>query len=324
MRRRFLLAAAAAIVAAWPITSRGQPQAPGRLGMLVWEKCLDERSAFAQALNELGQTWGKNLEVICRSADGDYANLQGAAAELVSLKVDAIAGLTHITAYAARQATSSIPIVMIASGDPVRSNLVSSLGRPGGNVTGLTYYALELVGKRLELLKEIVPHATRIAVLSNPASDHVFGIYRQDVARAAETLGLQLISAEASRAHDLDEAFAVFRRAGADGLLVLTDPMLGAQAARIVELAAQNRLPAMYWAPWFVGVGGLAAYSPDYDGMMRRAAYYVARVLKGQRPSDLPVEQPTTFQFLVNLRAAKSLGLTVPASILARADEVIE
>lgn len=295
-----------------------------RIGFLAWETCPNRDSVFGIALSELGYIWGQTIHVVCRSAEGDHGRLSEAAVGLVAQNVDAIAALTHVTAYAAHRATKSIPIVMIASGDPVRTGLVASLGRPGGNVTGLTYYATELVEKRLQLLKEMVPGTRRVAVLGNPESAHVFGLYRQDAERAARSLGLQLQMADVTQSRDLGRIFDTVVQERAQGLLVLTDPMLGAQARRIAELAAQHRLPAMYWAPWFVDAGGLAAYSADYDSMVRRGVYYIDRILKGARPADLPVEQPTKFEFVINVRAAKALGLTIPPPVLARVDRLIQ
>jgi putative ABC transport system substrate-binding protein len=295
-----------------------------RIGLLGWDGCLTAESPFGQALGDLGYRWGQTVQVLCRSGEGDYGRLADAAGDLVAQKVDAIAALTHITAFASHRATRAIPIVMIASGDPVRTGLVASLARPGGNVTGLTYYAADLVEKRLHLLKEIIPRAARVGVLENPESDHVFGMYRQDTERAGRAVGLQLVKAEVSRPQDLARSFDRMVADGAQGLLVLTDPMLSAQAQRIVDLAAHHRLPAMYWAPWFVDAGGLVAYSPDWTAMLRRAASYVDRVLKGARPADLPIEQPTRFDLVVNLKTAKALGLTIPESLLLRAARVIE
>ena len=300
-----------------------QTKAP-RIGLLAWGPCPGAESPLGIGLRDLGYRWGETIQVVCRSADGDHARLQEAALALVDEKVDVIAGLTHVTAYAASKATGSIPIVMIASGDPVATGLVGSLARPGGNVTGLTYYATELVAKRLQLLKEIVPNAARVAVLGNTQSDHVFGPYRQDTERAAKELGLQLVRVDVGSPRDLDAGFELFASQRTDALLVLTDPMIGSQAKRIAELAAQYRLPAIYWAPWFVEAGGLVAYAPDYDSMMRRAAYYVDRVLKGARPAELPVEQPTTFELSVNVRTAKALGLAISEAILARATRVLD
>jgi putative ABC transport system substrate-binding protein len=311
-------------VLALPVTvgAQGARKVP-RIGVLTWEGCPSAESAFGKALADLGYTWGQTVQVECRSAEGDYGRLSASADALAARRVDVIAALTHITAYAAHRATKSIPIVMIASGDPVRTGLVGSLARPGGNVTGLTYYAAELVEKRLQLLKEMVPRASRIAILGNPESDHVFGLYRNDADGAARTLGISLVKRDTSQPRGLEEAFEIVVKNGAQGLLVLTDPMLSAQAPRIAELATQHRLPAMHWGRWFVEAGGLAAYSADYDAMIRRTAYYVDRILKGAKPADLPVEQPTKFELAVNLRTAKAIGLTLPPAILERADQIL-
>ena len=189
---------------------------------------------------------------------------------------------------------------------------------------GLTYYSTDLVAKRLQLLKEIVPGLARVAVLENPESGHVFGLYEQDAEEAARALGLRLLRSPVSRAADLDRIIEAMARDKAQALLILTDPMLSAEARRIAELASLHRLPAMHWARWFVEAGGLAAYSADYDAMVRRAVSYVDRILKGARPSDLPVEQPTRFHFVVNAKIANALGLTLSPALLARADEVIQ
>jgi ABC-type uncharacterized transport system substrate-binding protein len=323
-RAAFTMMVAVAVLAA-PLALEAQPggKAP-RIGLLAWERCPSPDSPFGVALRELGYTWGQTIHVLCRSAEEDYGKLPVAAAGLAAQSVQVMVAFSHITAYAARRATQSIPIVMIASGDPVRSGLVVSLARPGGNVTGLNYYGTELVEKRLQLLKEMVPHVTRVAVLGNPESDHVFGLYRQDAERAALALGLQLVSVDANHPRDLDRSFDAIVQAGAQGLLVLTDPMFRGQAQRIADLAAKHRVPAMYWGPWFMDAGGLAAYSADYDYMLRRTAYYVDRILKGARPADFPVEQPTKFEFVINLKTARALGWTIPPSLLTRADRVIE
>jgi putative ABC transport system substrate-binding protein len=281
--------------------------------MLSWEDCPRPDSVFGTALSELGYTWGQTLDVVCTSGEEDYARLRAAAGALAAQQFDVIVTFSHIAADAARRATRTTPIVMIASGDPVRSGLVASLARPDGNVTGLNYYASELAEKRLQLLKEIAPNVTRVAVLANPDSDDVFGLYRQDLERAALALGLQLLIADVSHVRDLPSSFEAAVQEGAQGLLVLTDPMLRTQSRRIVDLAAEHRLPAMYWGPWFIKAGGLAAYSADYDYMVRRTAYYVDRILEGARPADLPVEQPTRFAFIINLKTAKTLGSHDPA-----------
>jgi len=319
---------AIAIVLALLVTSvaaEAQPRARvPRVGVLTWETCPAQDSTFGVALQSRGYVWGRTIQIVCRSAEGDYDRLTEAAAALAAQKVDVIAALTHITAYAAHRATQAIPIVMITSGDPIATGLVASLARPGGNLTGLTYYASELVQKRMQLLKEMLPGAARFAALTNPESAHVFGLYRTDAERAARALGLQLLTTEVSQPRDLSQRFEDMVKGGAQGLLVLTDPMLSSHAPRIAELAAQHRLPAMYWAPWFVDAGGLAAYSADYDDLVRRAVHYVDRILRGAKPADLPVEQPTRFELVINLKTARALGLTIPPALRFRADRVIE
>jgi putative ABC transport system substrate-binding protein len=295
-----------------------------RIGLLQWEGCPGPSSVFGLGLRDLGYTWGEKIEIVCRSAEGSYRGLSNAAVDLVALKVDVIVGLSHIAAHAAHRATQSIPIVMIASGDPVRTNLVASLARPGGNVTGVTYYSTELGEKRLQLLKEIIPGIARVAVLGNTESDHVFGLYWEDAARAARILGLELVVADVRDPHHLEQTFQGFSDKGAQGLLVLTDPMLRVHARRIAELAAKYQLPAMYGGTWFLEAGGLASYSADFDAMIRRVAYYVDRILKGARPGSLPVEQPTKYELIFNLKTAKALGLTIPETLLVRADRLIE
>jgi putative ABC transport system substrate-binding protein len=213
---------------------------------------------------------------------------------------------------------------MIASGDPVKTNLVASLARPGGNVTGLTYYTTELGEKRLQLLKELIPGIRRVAVLGNTESDHVFGMYWDDAARAARTLGIEMVTGDVRDPRHLEETFEAFVKKDAQALLVLTDPMLRSQAKRIAELAGKHRLPAMYGGTWFVEAGGLASYSADFDAMIRRVAYYIDRLLKGAHPATLPIEQPTKFELIFNLKTAKALGLAIPEALLVRADRLIE
>jgi ABC-type uncharacterized transport system substrate-binding protein len=323
-RRRALLSALGAVaVAASPSWSQPPRRVP-RVGFLAWSGCPGPDSVFGTALRAAGYTWGQTLQVVCRSAEESHDRLTQSAAALAGEKLDAIAALTHVTAYAARRAAPATPIVMIASGDPVRTGLVASLARPGGQVTGLTYYSADLVAKRLQLLKELVPGLARVGVLENPESAHVFGLYEQDAEEAARTLGLRLLRSPVSRARDLDRAVEGLARDRAQALLVLTDPMLSAEVRRIAELTTLHRLPAMHWARWFVEAGGLAAYSADYDAMVRRAVHYLDRILKGARPADLPVEQPTRFHFLLNAKTATALGLTIAPALLARADEILE
>ena len=246
-----------------PVDARAQQAAKvPRIGLLQWEGCPGPNSVFGLALRDLGYTWDKKIQVVCRSAEGNYRGLSNAAADLAAQKVDVIVGLSHIAAHAAHRASPSIPIVMIASGDPVRTNLVASLARPGGNLTGLTYYSTELGQKRLQLLKEMVPGITRVAVLGNTESDHVFGMYWDDAARAARTLGLELIVADVRDPQYLEQTFEKFSEKGAQGLLVLTDPMLRVQAPRVAKLAAKHRLPAMYGGTWFLEAGALPPIRP--------------------------------------------------------------
>jgi putative ABC transport system substrate-binding protein len=294
-----------------------------RVGLLQWEGCPGPNSVLGRALNGLGYTWGEKIQIVCRSAEGSYQGLSMAADDLVTQKVDVIVGLSHIAAHAAHRATQSIPIVMIASGDPVRTNLVASLARPNGNVTGLTYYTAELGEKRLQLLKELVPGIKRVAVLGNTESDHVFSMYWDDAARASRTLGLEMVTGDVREPRHLEETFETFVRKDVQALLVLTDPMLRSQATRIADLAAKHRLPAMYGGSWFVEAGGLASYSADFDAMIQRVAYYIERILKGSHPATLPIEQPTKFDLIFNLKTAKALGLTVPEALLVRADRLI-
>jgi putative tryptophan/tyrosine transport system substrate-binding protein len=323
-RRRFVFTLLTGVaVPVYPVAAQQTRKVP-RVGFLTWGACPGRESVFGVALRDLGYIWDQTIQVICRGAEGSHDRLAHMAAALAAENLDVVAALTHVTADAARRAMPSTPIVMIASGDPVRTGLVASLSRPGGLVTGLTYYSTDLAAKRLQLLTEIVPGIARVAVLENPESAHVFGLYAQDVEHAARALGLRLLRAPVSRAADLDQTIARVVKDKAQALFVLTDPMLSAEARRIADLAALHRLPAMYWARWFVEAGGLAAYSADYDAMVRSAAGYVNRILKGARPADLPVEQPTRFELLINLRAANALGLTISPSLLARADQVIK
>lgn len=321
---RALLALMVALTVLPLCASAQPPNGVPRIGLLQWEGCPGPNSDFGRALNDLGYTWGEKIEVVCRSAEGSYRGLAKAADDLVTQKVNVIVGLSHIAAHAAYRATQSIPIVMVASGDPVRTNLVASLARPSGNVTGLTYYTTELGEKRLQLLKELIPGITRIAVLGNTESDHVFGMYWDDAARAARTLGLEMVTGDVRDPRHLEETFERFAKRDVQGLLVLTDPMLRSQAKRIAELAAKHRLPAMYGGTWFVEAGGLASYSADFDAMIRRVAYYIERILKGAQPATLPIEQPTKFDLIFNLKTAKALGLTIPEALLVRADRLIE
>jgi ABC-type uncharacterized transport system substrate-binding protein len=281
---------------------------------------------FRQALRELGYVEGQNLVIEYRWAEGQLERLPALAAELVRLPVDVLVPSGGSTAIrAAQQATRTIPIVMIGGSDPVAQGFVASLARPGGNITGLSLLSPELVGKRLEILKEAAPQSTRIAVLANPGASPTLGPTTiSNLTVATQALGWQLQVVEVRRAEELDDAFAAMNRAGADALYVGGDSLLlDGLRGRIADLAAQYRLPAMYAWRTNVEAGGLMSYGVSLAERHRRAATYVDKILKGAKPADLPVEQPTQFELVINLKAAKALGLTIPSTLLFRADEVI-
>jgi putative ABC transport system substrate-binding protein len=277
--------------------------------------------AFRQGLRELGYAEGHSIKIEYRWAEGREERLPGLAADLVRLGVDVIvAGGTQ--ALAVRHHTTTIPIVMPVAADPVGAGLVASIARPGGNVTGLAFPSEDLPGKWMELLKETLPRMSRVAVLWHPATE--VGQVRVSEA-AAESLGLSVHALKVQRPDDLATAFAEAQKRRAEGLIVLSSPFLFAHRTRIVELAAKHRLPTMYHQQEFVvGSGGLMSYGPNLRDLFRRAATYVDKILKGAKPADLPVEQPTKFELVINLKTAKALGLTIPPAVLARADEVIQ
>jgi putative ABC transport system substrate-binding protein len=280
--------------------------------------------AFRQGLRDLGYVEGQNLVMEYRYMEGRAEQLPDLAAELVRLKVDVIVAGGTAAIRAAQHATRTIPIVMAVAYDPVGEGLVASLARPGGNITGLSWLGAELPGKRLEILKETVPQLSRLAVLANPANP-AYKPAMHNLTRAAQALGLQLQVVEVRRADDLDTAFAAISRAGADALIVQEDALLfSGLHGRITELAAKNRRPTMYGWRYYVDAGGLMSYGPSQSDMLRRAATYVDKILKGANPGDLPVEQPTKFELIINLKTAKALGLTMPPFLLFLADEVIQ
>jgi ABC-type uncharacterized transport system substrate-binding protein len=279
--------------------------------------------AFIQGLRDLGYVEGQNITIEYRFSEGQYERLPDLAADLVRLQVDVIVAPATQNVLVAKQATRTIPIVMTGGGDPVGNGLVASLARPGGNVTGLSILAFETVGKQLELLKEIVPRFSRVAVLGNP-NTQMYPLWLGEVKAAARSLGVQLQILEARGPDNLESAFAAMSRERAGALLVPTDGMFLLHRTRIVELAAKSRLPAMYGTKEYVDVGGLMVYGASLRDNFRRAATYVDKILKGAKPADLPVEQPTKFEFVINMKTAKALGLTIPPSVLARADEVIQ
>ena len=284
------------------------------------------QEAFRQGLRDLGYVEGRNLVIEYRDAEGKVERLPALAAELVALKVDVIVASGTLAALAAKQATRTLPIVFSPAADPVASGLVTSLARPGGNVTGLSLLNSELVGKWLEQLKQAIPGVSRVAVLWQPGA---FGERTEkDMLKGAEVaaraLGVQLQFVEARGPEDFDRAFSDMTRARAGALTVLGSTMFVSERRRLVDLAAKNRLPAVYNVREFVDAGGLMSYGPNLADLFRRAATYVDKILKGAKPGDLPVEQPTKFELVINLKTAKALGLTIPQSVLVRADEVIQ
>ena len=281
---------------------------------------------FKQALRETGWVEGKNIVIDYRSADGKLDRLPTLAAELVGLKVDVIVAVPTVSALAAQRATSKIPVVFTHVSDPVGSGLVTSLARPGSNITGFTHLNTSLNPKRLEILKEAVPQATRLAALWHPGGlgERTERVMLTDIEVAARGLGLSLQLLEARRSQDLEKVFAAAAKDRAAALIVLPGPLFLTEHRRVVELAARIRQPAIYFAREFAEAGGLMAYGADMADILRGAASYVDRILKGTEPANLPIVQGSKFELVINLKAANAVGLTIPASLLARADEILQ
>jgi putative tryptophan/tyrosine transport system substrate-binding protein len=329
-RRRFLLTSLAGAFTVPPVVEAQQAAKVARIGYLTPNLAANPHlhEAFRQGLRDLGYVEGRNLVIESRSAEGKFERLPALAAELVALKVDVIVteGGNTVVPLVAQQATRTLPIVFAAAADPVGSGLVTSLARPGGNVTGLSNLAIELVGKRLELLTQAVPVVGQVAVLWLP------GVYGERTEKemltgaevAARGLGVRLQFVEVREPADFDRAFSDMTRARAGALTLLPSNMFFRERRRLVDLAARHRLPAVY--PWrdAVDAGGLMSYAASLTDSSRRAATYVDKILKGVKAVDLPVEQASKYQLVINLKTAKALGLTVPPTLLARADEVIE
>ncbi len=328
MRRRNLLALAGAALLR-PLVGEAQPAAKTpRIGYLGTDLPKPSQEAFLQGLRALGYVEGRNVVIEYRYGEGqNFEQLPALAAELVALKVDVIVAIAGtLAALAAQQATGIIPVVFIAVGDPVTSGLVSSLARPGGNITGLSALVPELVGKWLEILMQATPAISRVAVLrqSGGMGEHTDQLVLTEAANAARILGVQLQVIEPRGPADLNRAFAEIIGARAEALAVLSTPMLYGERTQLVDFAVKHRLPTVFSFRSYVDAGGLMSYGPSIPDMCRRAATYVDKILKGARPADLPVEQPTKFELVINMKTAKALGLTVPHLRLARADEVIE
>jgi putative ABC transport system substrate-binding protein len=308
--------------AGWPLAARAQQERLRRVGVLAgYERHLPELDAFRKQLQELGYIEGKNLVIDWRYPD-QAARLSLLAEELVALHPDVLVSIATPATAAMQAAAGGIPIVFANVGDPVATGFVASLAQPRGNLTGQSNVARDLSGKRLELLKEIIPTSSIVAVIWNPTNSAV-RLAWQETQDAAQLLGIQLVSIEIRTVSDIISAFDTAKQEGCHGLIVLPDPLTASHRLAIIALAAKARMPTVYGYREFVDEGGLLAYGPNYRDLYRRAAIYVDKILKGAKPADLPVEQPTTFDLVVNLKTAQALGLTLPSSLLVRA-EVVE
>ena len=301
-------------------SGQAAPKVPHVGWLDFWPNC--NSSSLERGLRDLGYVPGTSVVIDCRSAGGRYEGLPTAAADLVKLNVDVVVATSHPTARAAHDATQEIPIVMIASGDPVAAGLVKSLDHPGGNVTGLTYYATELTAKRLDLLRGAVPNLTKIGVLANPVVAYL--PFENDTLRAAAALGLNVVIHHVSEPEDIDIAIDEMAKEGVGAVFVLPDLMLAGQAERIGRMALSHRLPTMGWGQWFTKAGCLMAYSADYPNMTRSLAAFVDKILKGAKPGDLPIDQPYLFRLSINSKTARALGITLSPSFLARVDDETE
>jgi putative ABC transport system substrate-binding protein len=326
MKRREFLTLLGTSATSWPLLARAQAAMPliGFLSSRSPGESAGVVTAFRQGLRESGFVEGQTLAIAFRWAEGRYDRLPALATELVGLPVAVLfTGGGPSAALAAKAATSTIPVVFSAVSDPTALALVESLNRPGGNVTGMSLFASDLWAKNVELLKELVPAAGVMGYLVNPMSPMMAG-YLKGAAQAASTLGVDIRLLNASTEGEIDEAFASLQRLRAGGLIVPNEPYLDSQRDRITALAARYSVPALYNLREYVVAGGLASYGPSLQDSYRRSAVYVGRILKGEKPADLPVQVPTTFEFVINLKTAKTLGITIAPALLARADEVIE
>jgi putative ABC transport system substrate-binding protein len=297
-----------------------QPASPRHIGVLV--TAWSSESQFRQGLLDAGYVEGRDVVVEWRSANGHYDRLPQLAADLVQHKVEVIVVAGTVAAQVAKRATSTIPIVLAVVSDPVGSGLVTSLGHPGANVTGLSAMQTELSAKRLQVLKEAIPRVSRVAVLSNPDTPYVPKV-TEELNAAAPPLSIELKFVRVRTPEEFDSAFSAVSRAHAQALYVIDDSLFSSHQAALLKLVSKARLPAIYWARHYAEGGGLISYGVSYGDLMRRSAGYVDRILKGAKPVDLPIEQPTKFELVVNLKTAKALGITIPESVLLRADEVI-
>jgi putative ABC transport system substrate-binding protein len=323
MKRRDFLNVIAGASVLWALPAQAKLPSVGFMGNSTAVLEANLVDAFRNGLRELGYEEGRNIVIEYRWAEGDYDRFPELVAELIAAKVDVIVTAGTPAALAVKKATSTVPLVMIAVGDPVGTGLVSNLARPGGNLTGLSSIAPDLEGKRLDILHQIVPKLSRVAVFFNSLNPfHVISI--KNAQSAAQDMGITLQPRDIREAEDLDGAFAAIRNERPDALLILGDRVFLHNRKRMMEFAEEQRLPNVNAYKELVEAGGLISYGPSYEDMHKRAAIYVDKILKGDNPADLPVEQPAKFTFTINLKVAKTLGLIVPPSLLALADDVIE
>jgi putative ABC transport system substrate-binding protein len=317
MRRREFTILLSGVAVGWPLAARAE-RPPFLVGIIgdapYWPH-------FLEAMRDLAYREGQNVKYELRTNETEPARLAEAAKELASIPVDVIVAFGSPPSQAAQAATRTIPIVMVAVGDPVRVGLVASLAHPGGNITGTSFLGPDVAAKRLQILKQVIPSAVRVAVLINPNNaSNIF--FRHEIETAARDLGISLIQVEASTARDLDTNLRGILSQRPDALIAPPDPVL--QARKIIDFLESNRIPGMFSIREFVLAGGLMSYGPSYPDIFRRSAIYAHKILQGSKPTDLPVEQPTKFNLVLNLKTAKTLGLTFPQTLIATADEVIE
>ena len=327
IERRKFLATLGGAAAAWPLAARAQQAAVPVVGVLSaeWSNLLSNRlRAFHDGLRETGYVEGRNLAIEYRWAEGRNDRLPALAAELVGRQVTVIVSTSTPAVLAAQTATTTIPIVFFVAADPVQLGLVTSLSRPGGNLTGVVTLNVEVAAKRLELLHELVPTATIVTLLVNPASTALAETITRELEAAARTLGLRFHVLHASSERELDTAFATLVQLRAGALVIGADPLFNSRSEQLAELTIRHRVPAIYQFREFVSAGGLMAYGSTVLDTYRPPGVYTGRILKGEKPGDLPVLQPTKFELVINLKTAKALGLEIPPTLLARADEVIE
>jgi putative ABC transport system substrate-binding protein len=325
MKRREFISLIGGAAAIWPLAASAQQPRMPIIGFLLEGGSLGGgvATSFNAGLKEFGLVEGQNVRIEYRWAEAHYERLPALAAELVALNPDLLIATGSPSAVALKSATTSIPIVFLSAGDPVGIGLVQNLSRPGGNITGLaTYVPGDYLAKMIETLREIVPAASKIAILVNPGNQVHMLIVAQDVPHTAQNLRVALPIVEANTAEEIDMAFASAVAQHADAMLVLADSMLN--RPRVAALAAEHRMPALSLFRLFTTNGGLISYGPDVTDLFRRGGFYIDKILKGTKPADLPIQQPTKFELVINLKTAKELGLTVPPSLLVRADEVIE